>query len=467
MKSIIKRSGLLIPKEYENEDFYIQIKNFLERRFKEYNKSTYLINKFYIESEKFLLIPRNFPIQQYIFDYELEDNTHEGIDINISHLIKPRSIAQKRAIDYILENDNGVLQLSPGVGKTVITIYMIATRKKKSLILVHRDSLAEQWKTRLMDFTDVPFENIARLTSTKFEKDLEKPIIISTVQTFLSLLNRKRAEFLTALHDANIGIFVADEVHTSVGAPTFSECSIHIPCKYTYGLSATPYRFDGNGDIITFHLGDIYSDEDSHGTMKANVSIVLLDYGIDGSKSSRYIRWGGKFQRARYLNLLKKSQPFMDLVQALMDKLKFDRNIILIAERIKLIDELYEKLNFASKSKFYRSESLAELTKYFTFATPGKCRDGIDAPWKDALIITSPISNIDQLSGRVVRTYPEKKTPIIIDMVDYGCKDISRTLNTRLKFYESKQWPIQFMLCKDNQLVKIDKPTAMNILRGE
>jgi hypothetical protein len=150
-----------------------------------------------------------------------------------------------------------------------------------------------------------------------------------------------------------------------------------------------------------------------------------------------------------------------------MDKLKFDRNIILIAERIKLIDELYEKLNFASKSKFYRSESLAELTKYFTFATPGKCRDGIDAPWKDALIITSPISNIDQLSGRVVRTYPEKKTPIIIDMVDYGCKDISRTLNTRLKFYESKQWPIQFMLCKDNQLVKIDKPTAMNILRGE
>jgi superfamily II DNA or RNA helicase len=189
-----------------------------------------------------------------------------------------------------------------------------------------------------MDFTNMPFDVISRLTYTTFEKDLEKPIIISTVQTFLSMLSRKREEFLIALNDANIGIFVADEVHTSVGAPTFSECSIHVPSKYTYGLSATPYRFDGNGDIITFHLGDIYSDEDSQGTMKANVSIILLDYGIDGSKSSKYIRWGGQFQRSRYLNLLKKSQPFMDLVQALMDKLKFDRNVLLIAERIKLID---------------------------------------------------------------------------------------------------------------------------------
>jgi hypothetical protein len=128
MIDIIKRSGLLIPKEYEHEDFYIQIKNFLERRFKEYNKSTYLVNQFYVESDKFLLIPRNFPIQQYLFNYTIEDKTHNGSDIDIDHLIQPRSVAQQKAINYILNNDSGVLQLSPGVGKTVITIYMMATR---------------------------------------------------------------------------------------------------------------------------------------------------------------------------------------------------------------------------------------------------------------------------------------------------------------------------------------------------
>ena len=344
---------------------------------------------------------------------------------------------------------------------------MIATRKKKSFILVHRDSLAEQWKKRLTDFTNISSDDIARLTSSTFEKDLQKPIIIATTQTFLSLLNRKRQEFLIALDDANIGVFVADEVHTSMGAPTFSECSIHMPSRYTYGLSATPYRFDGNGDIIEFHLGDIYTDEDSEGTMPARVTVFLVDYKIDTPKRFTYIRWGGDFQKARYLNYMKKSDNFLKAVTGIINKLKIDRNVILISERINLIDQLYDELDFPSKSKFYKSASLSELNQRFTFATPGKCRDGIDAPWKDALIITSPISNIDQLSGRIVRTYPDKPTPIIIDMVDYGCKILSKSVYGRLKFYESKKWEVKFVLFANDKISLIDRGTAMEIIEGK
>lgn len=460
-----KRSGLLIPKEYQYQEFYIKIQEFLERRTQDYNRSTFVINKFYVESENFLLIPRNFPIQQYLFDYKIEDHTHNGKDIDITHSITPRSEAQERAIDYILSNENGILQLSPGVGKTVITIYMIATRKKKSLILVHRDGLAKQWKKRLMDFTNISYNDISRLTSSTFEEDLQKPIIISTTQSFTSLLKKNKKNFLTALDKANIGIFIADEVHTSVGAPTFSQCSIYIPSRYTYGLSATPYRYDGNGDIIEFHLGDIYADEDSEGTMKARITVVLLDYEIDTAGRSKYIRWGGSFQRSRYLNMMKKSKPFNIIVRELINKVKKDRHTILIAERINLIDKLYDWLKFSSKSKFYQSAGLDALNNRFTFATPGKCRDGIDAPWKDALIMTSPISNIEQLSGRIIRTYENKQTPILIDMVDYGCPEISRTLYSRIQFYESKDWTIQYLLFKNRKIFKIDKPTALNIVR--
>ena len=83
MIKIIKRSGLLIPKEYQYEEWYIKIREFLERRSKEYNSSVFTLHKFYVESEKFLLIPRNFPIQQFIFNYEIQDVTHEGEDIDI------------------------------------------------------------------------------------------------------------------------------------------------------------------------------------------------------------------------------------------------------------------------------------------------------------------------------------------------------------------------------------------------
>jgi len=463
---VLKRSGILIPKEYSIKESYVRIKEHLSRRTRSYNSSVYTVNTFYLESEKFLLIPRNFPLQKFAFGFEIENHQHEGQDIEIKHKITPRNEVQKRAINYLMNHDNGVIELAPGVGKTVITIYMIAERKKKSLILVHRDSLADQWRDRAVTFTNLQDDDIARLSSSTFEEDFKKPIIISTVQTFISLLKRNRKDFLIALNEANIGIFVADEVHTSVGAPTFSECSIHVPAKYTYGLSATPYRFDGNGDIIRYHLGEIFSDEDSEGTMKAKVTVVLIDYQIDTAKSAMYIRWGGSFQRARYLNQMKKSKPFMAAIKSLLKSLSKDRNVLCMVERIKLIDELYDWLKHPSKSKFCGSAKLDTLDQQVTFTTPGKCRDGVDAPWKDTVIMTSPISNINQLTGRVVRTDKDKKRPAIIDMVDYGCEDIKQSFNSRRDFYEKKGWEVQYAIYVNNKLSMIDEKIANDILLG-
>ena len=467
MVKLIRRSGVLIPRQYENEGFYKTIKEHLTRRTQDYTKSVLIVNEFYLESEKFMLVPRLFPLDKFIPSYQMKNTKHNGMDIQIEHNIKPRSEAQERAMQYMMNHENGILQLPPGVGKTVISIYMIAERKKKTLIVVHRDSLADQWRDRILQFTDCKAEQIARLTSNTFEKDLNCPIIIVTTQTFISLLKRKRREFLTTLDKAGVGIFIADEVHTSVGAPTFSECSIHMPSQYTYGLSATPYRWDGNGDIIEYHLGEVFEDEDSEGTMDARVTCLLVDYQIDTPRRHLYVRWGGEFQRSRYLNLMKKSKPFRDVLKSLLSRLKEERDLICMAERIKLIDEVYKETNHLSKSRFYQSAKLDKLDYKVTFATPGKCRDGIDAPHKDCVIMTSPISNIEQLTGRVVRSQPGKKTPIIIDMVDYGCRDMSRTLHTRLKFYDRKNWPVQFAIINHGSMQKIDRDQVLQILKGD
>ena len=466
---IIKRSGLLIPTEYKNSLPYVNIKQHLQRTTKAYGTSIISTNIFYLESDNFLLVPRKFPLEKFIpkSHIEIQDSRHSGSLIDITHTIVPRGNVQQVAIDYLMTHEDGVLQLAPGVGKTVITIYMIAERKLKSMILVHRDSLADQWKDRFITFTNLTDDSISRLTSQTFEKDLTKPIIIATTQTFLSLLKRNRKEFLMNINEANIGIFVADEVHTSVGAPTFSECSIHIPSKYTYGLSATPYRYDGNEDIIEYHLGDIFSDDDAQGTMDAKVTVFLLDYQIDTPFRTKYIRFAGEFQRSRYLNLLKKSPPFRDVLRGLLRRLQVDREFICIVERINLIDELYDQLNSDSKSKFCGSAKLDTLNSKHTFATPAKCRDGIDAPWKDAIIMTSPISNIEQLAGRVTRINENKQPPIIIDMVDYGCKDISRTFFKRKDYYQKKGWPIQYVLCSDKNVRSIDDDVALSIVKGE
>lgn len=482
-----KRAGILIPNEYVNSPFYSYIRANLTRSFLEYNTSELIINKFFLESDKFLTIPRFFPVQDYIGNYNIEDISNPGQDIKINHNIIPRTETQKKAINYMLKNDSGLIQLQPGVGKTVISIYVVAERKKKTFILTHKDYLAEQWigpgkqgsRAGFLDFTDLPKEEIVRLTSSNFQNALKRSIIVTTDQTFISLLKRKRKEFLEALHKANIGILIADEVHTSVGAPTFSECSIHIPAKVVFGLSATPYRYDGNGDIIKYHMGPLFSEDDSSGTMDARVSIFLFDFEIvNGTiirkkkivkiNRTKYLWWEGKFQRARYLNLFKNSIPLINLSKSLINKFKDNKDILFIAERIEnFLLPMFNWTPSEDKGLFISGSKDEDLQKNIVYSTPGKIRDGVNVPNKNLLILTSPISNIAQITGRVTRTKEGKETPIVIDMVDTGCKDIYKTLFQRLDYYDLKKWPVQFIIIRNGKTEVIDRKEAFKILNDK
>lgn len=464
MIELTRRSGVIIPRKYEKEIFYRKIRGNLFRRSKQYNTPDYIIQKFFIESDKYLIIPRFFPVQDYI-SCKINDIPYDGKTIDITHNITLRNETQKNAVNYMLQNQSGVIELQPGMGKTIISIYMIAERKKKSLILVHRDSLVSQWKNRFLEFTSLNNEDITRLSSTKFKEELQKSVIITTNQMFISLLKRKRTDFLMMLNKANIGVFVADEVHTSIGAPIFSECSIHIPSKVVFGLSATPYRWDGNTDIIQYHLGDIYKDEDTSDTLPSKITVLMFDFGIDIPKRYKYLHWEGTFQRSRYLNLMRKSKILVNVSKSLLDNLK-SRDVFFISERLNLIDLLFKQIGDVSKSKFIAGSSDESLKSKITFSTPGKCRDGIDAQWKDVCIMTSPIKNIHQMIGRINRTYLNKRMSTVIDMVDIGCSNMSNTYYGRLEYYKLKNWDIQYVVIDQRfNMHVIDEKTALDIIR--
>lgn len=463
-----KRSGIIIPTKYKDCEFYTRIKAHLIRRYKQFNSEDYVTNIFYLESEKYLVIPRFFPLDKYITNYIIKDLSHDGDNIDISHSIKPRDDLQIEAMKFMMDNDSGTIQLKPGVGKTIIAIRTIAIRGKKSLIIMHRDSLVQQWKARFHQFTNLADDDVSILSSSSFNDDLEKPIIIATAQTFKSLLKRRREDFLLALHKANIGILIGDEVHTSIGAPSFSECSVHLPCKVVFGLSATPGRADGNSDIITYHCGKVWAVDDTSVTMEANVTMMLMDFQVDQPIRKRWLYWEGKFQRSRYLNIIKNSKRTVAVMEGLLNKLVKNKDIIFVTERIKLIDLLYDKIDIQSKSKFIAGSSNDELEEQLVFSTPGKIRDGVDIPKKDCLVMTSPISNIEQICGRVTRASEGKQTPSIIDMVDYGCEPIAKTFFKRKKYYHDMGWKINFMIITpQGEMVKIEESEAIKIIQGE
>jgi len=476
MIKLIKSSGICIPRDYENQEFYNLIKHELTRHAKQYQTSIYITNKYYIEGKNILKIPRFFPIEKYIDNYEIVDKINDGQDININHNIELRDELQKNIVNYMLTNKNGIIEAEPGSGKTVVSIYAVSELKKKTFILVHRGSLVQQWtgpgtpdkKQGFLSYTDISEDEIGTLTSKNFKETLKKSIIICTDQTFTSILKRNRIEFLTELNNANIGIFIADEVHTTIGAPTFSECSIHIPCKISFGLSATPYRWDGNTDIIQYHLGEVFIPEGKSSTMDGRVTIVLFDFGFL-PKSYRYIYWDGYFQKSRYLKILKNSKIFMSVCYGLIKKFYNEgRRIIFVGERIKLLELLYKNCKCDDKSMFTGSANLDKIENQLTFTTPIKSRDGVDYVDKDCLIMSSPISNVKQMTGRSLRPKEGKKQPLIIDMVDIGIKDIKRTFYNRLDFYKSKNWQIQYMFVqKDGKKNLLSEEQVLNILKDE
>ena len=473
MNKLVRTSGILIPRSLENSENYTIIKKRLTRRGQVYNKSPFVINKFYVEGPSFLKIPRFFPLYEIDNFISIENKIPVGKDININHHVTLRDDLQKDMARYMLTNNNGIIQASPGSGKTVVAVYVVCERKKKTLILVHRESLIFQWigpgtpekPQGFLAHSDISPDRIARLSSSNFEEDLKKDIIVATDQTFLSLLKRKREPFLKALNSSGIGIFIGDEVHTTIGAPTFSECSIHIPVETTFGLSATPDRIDGNGDIIEFHLGPVYVPKGEASVMDARVTFILFNYGII-EKSHQYVYWGGMFQRARYLNLLRKSEILLNISKSLLEKFYKDgRDILYISERLNLIDLLFKWFPGPSKSKFTAGVKNEMLDYQVVFTTPGKSRDGVDVPQKDCLIISSPISNIEQLSGRVVRISKNKEEPIIVHLIDIGCEDICRSMKSMLNYYDKKKWKVKFVVAFSNATKKeITREEALDLI---
>ena len=406
----LRTSGIIIPREYEIYPFYNDVKDHLTRKSKDYHKPTYTTNCYFIEGPKFLKVPRFFPINEYCNYFNLTEKINPGKDIKINHNITLRDELQRNIVEYMLSHNNGIIQANPGSGKTVVSIYAISEIKKKTLILVHRNNLMEQWigpgtadkKQGFLSYTDISSDEIDILRSSNYEKILKKSIIVCTDQTFTSLLRNKRDSFLKALNEAEIGLFIADEVHTSVGAPTFAECSIHVPSKIVFGLSATPSRWDGTSDIMTYHLGKVFIPEGTSSTMDARVTVLLFNFGFL-PKSFKYIYWNDVFQRPRYLTILKNSKIFMSITKTLIDKfIQENRKIIYMGERIKLLEILYSNKSWVDKGLFAGTADLKPIENQLTFATPGKMRDGIDAVNKDCLILSSPISNIEQMCGRVL-----------------------------------------------------------------
>ncbi|MEO0075236.1 MAG: DEAD/DEAH box helicase family protein [candidate division WOR-3 bacterium] len=234
-------------------DFYVKNK-FSTRGINKYIES-------YLENEEWFIFPVgainsilkffNF----YQFPYEVIDKRQEGKDIDISfNSINPDTNQeiiwedyQEEAFQAMLQTkwSNGLLQLPPGAGKTLLAIRYICEIKKNSLIIVHENRLVNQWKSEIE--TRVRGNYTVEIFSGS-EGHKFGDITIVLIQS-----GHKYVQFYEEY--TQFGCVIVDECHHS-NSMMFDKLLNNLPAKRKFGLSGTLKRKDKMDFLIPLYLGE-------------------------------------------------------------------------------------------------------------------------------------------------------------------------------------------------------------------
>ena len=179
-------------------------------------------------------------------DYKIIDKRIEGevIDINFLGTLKTE---QAKTQKVMLEKDNGILVAPTAFGKTILAISLMSEIKRNTLILVEKLTLIDQWKEKILSFTDLKEEDIGIFKTGK--RKLTGKVDIVSIK---SLESKEMDESIYSKY----GLVIIDEVH-HVAADTLLSSVRKLHSRRMYGLTATLKRSDKNENRIKKLLGDV------------------------------------------------------------------------------------------------------------------------------------------------------------------------------------------------------------------
>lgn len=335
---------------------------------------------------------------------------------------------QKTALSRIEGFSLGILVAPPGSGKTVIGCALIAARKVPTLILVHRKQLADQWKSRLLEFLDITKKQIGILDGSG-----GRSTGIIDIAMFQTLSK--------SLTDKNIldsyGQIIVDECHHG-SAPSFESCLKNISALYYLGLTATPRRKDGLDPIIYMQCGAIrYVMEETDGQSEINKTVIVRESqfhmpDVSLAPAPLYEVWNALVKDNTRLGLI--AQDVVDSLNTgefplILSERKEHLELLLIEieNRCKRIDTkgfiLTSDVGKRQRKKIITEihEMLGKGTLPYILSTGSLIGEGFDIPALSTLILAMPISfkgRIIQYAGRIHRESIGKTSVKIYDYVD-------------------------------------------------
>ncbi len=317
-------------------------------------------------------------------------------------LDQPRAVAA--TIKSIKDTGGGILSLGTGQGKTCCACYVIGYLKVKTLVLVHKDVLREQWAERIRQF--LPQTSVSFVQGTSC--DLSGDVVIAMIQTLVS----RSYEF------PGFGLCIVDECH-HIAAETFSTAMRGLCCPYSLGLSATPERKDGLTKIMHWFLGPL-----AYATQRKemrNVSVTMVRYASPRYADPLPLTRFGTVNFAQVISDMADDVARTDVIVREISKLREDpqRCVLVLSHRrdhcTAIAAQIPGAVAFLGGKR--KKDDTVHLTAPVVCATYALASEGYDDPRLNALVLATPCADVTQAAGRILRGTSEKN-PVIIDIQD-------------------------------------------------
>jgi len=355
----------------------------------------------YRESPNKFYLPRYFG-QDTFGDFS-ENKLPQGDDIDIEFTGELREYQiniVNKYINFVKESGGGLLDVDPGKGKTVMGLYIIAKLKKKTLVIVHKSFLLNQWIERIQQF--LPNARVGKIQGQIVDIE-DKDIVIGMLQS----LSQK--EYPENLFDS-FGLSIYDETH-HLGAEVFSRCMMKTITNYTLGLSGTMQRKDGLTKVFKMFLGDIIHKEKTD-TSEHKVIVKAIHYKVndDDFNEIKYDYRGNPLYSTMISKLCNYNHRSEFILKVLHTELENnpDQQIMILAHNKSLLTYLHQAIehrNIATVGYYIGGMKEADLKisedKKVIIATYAMASEGLDIKTLTTLIMASPKTDVCQSIGRI------------------------------------------------------------------
>lgn len=398
----------------------------------------------YRESSNKIYLPRFYGISMFGEVKRMAIHPGDDIAIEFAGSLRPIQLpvveAYVNAVSKSPEfGGGGLLELPCAFGKTVLSLNIIARLKKKTLVIVNKEFLLNQWVERIAQF--LPDAKVGRIQGP--EIDIEgKDIVIGMLQS-ISQKDYDAAVF------SSFGLTIIDEVH-HISSEVFSRALFKIVSKYMLGLSATMERKDGTTYVFKQFLGEVVFKGERDGG-EHDVEVRAIEYV---SKDAEFNKVECDFRgNPKYSTMIVKLCDHTDrsnfIVRIIRDLVKEQpgAQIMILAHNRSILTYLHDSIvhqGFATAGYYVggmKESALKETEeKQVVVATYAMAAEALDIKTLNTLVMVTPKTDIVQSVGRILREKHEK--PLVVDIVD-GHDVFKNQWAKRRRYYKKCEYTIR------------------------